>query len=343
MAEKKLTQAEKLQPQIVDQFRRIMKNKELAHAYLLVGPTGSGKLELARWLALRLFCLHPVGDEPDLTCPECQRILSGNHPDVVTAAPEGRQIKVDKIRHLKDEFTKSAMEGNQKFFIIQDADKMTTGAANSLLKFIEEPGPGIYILLLTTNKSAVLPTIRSRTQIIELRPLKRQALLDSLAENGIPQDQGRIAVGLTDSIREIQDWCQNDWFKQAVSGVVQWFRHVSRENMLAFVEVQTVLKKLAVDREKQQVILDLITLIWRDNLLVANGIATADRLHFTGELADFQELTELYSVNQLLAVSQLTLEDRHLFSQNISFQNVSEQLTIRIVQVLHSMGAKDNE
>lgn len=104
-------QAERLQPLIVKQLQTVIKNHELAHAYLFVGPTGSGKSQLAMWLALRLFCLHLQNGEPDLTCPECQRILSGNHPDVVVAKPEGRQIKVDEIRHLKDEFTKSAVEG----------------------------------------------------------------------------------------------------------------------------------------------------------------------------------------------------------------------------------------
>lgn len=69
------------------------------------------------------FCEQPQAGEPDGTCSECQRILSGNHPDVVTAAPEGRQIKVDTIRRLKAEFTKSGVEGSQKLFIIEDAEK----------------------------------------------------------------------------------------------------------------------------------------------------------------------------------------------------------------------------
>lgn len=340
MAAEPRERAEQLQPQIVNRLKRILHNHELAHAYLLVGPTGSGKLAIARWLALRLFCLHPQGDEPDLTCPECQRILSGNHPDIVTAAAEGRQIKVDEIRHLKAEFTKSAMEGSQKLFIIRDADKMTIGAANSLLKFIEEPGPGVYILMLTSNKSAVLPTIRSRTQVIEMQPLKRTKLLEQLAQAGIPQDQCMVAVGLTDSVQEVQEWCTDDWFKQAIAGVSRWFNNASQGSMLAFVEVQTRLLKLAGDRDKQQVLLDLITLIWRDTLLVANGVTSPDRLHFNSEQAQMQQLTERYSMTQLLTVSQLTLEIRHLLSQNINFQNVVEQLTIKIVQTLRAVGAK---
>lgn len=340
MAEKPQERAERLQPRIVARLKRILDKHELAHAYLFVGPDGSGKLEVARWLALRLFCLHPQDGEPDLTCAECQRILSGNHPDIVTAAAEGRQIKVDEIRHLKAEFTKSAMEGSQKLFIIQDADKMTTGAANSLLKFIEEPGPGVYILMLTTNKSAVLPTIRSRTQVIEMQPLRRADLLDQLAALEIPKGQRLVAIGLTDSVQQVQEWCADGWFAQAVTGVSQWFNSVSQGNMLAFVEVQTKLVKLATDRDKQQVLLDLITLIWRDALLVANGISDPDRLHFVNEQGQMQALAGQYSMAQLLTVSQLTLEIRHLLGQNVNFQNIVEQLTIRIVQTLRAVGAE---
>ena len=93
---------------------------------------------------------------------------------------------------------------------------MTNGAANSLLKFIEEPGAGVYIFMLTTNKSAVLPTIRSRTQVIELPPLKRDALLTVLTEHNIPQSQQQIAVGITRSEerrvgKECVSTCRSRW------------------------------------------------------------------------------------------------------------------------------------
>lgn len=335
MANGQSTRAEQLQPALIDRLKRVIDNKELAHAYLLVGPTGAGKVEVAQWLALRLFCLHPHDNEPDLTCAECQRILSGNHPDVVIAEPEGRQIKVDRIRYLKSEFTKSAMEGNQKLFIIKDAEKMTTSAANSLLKFIEEPGPGIYILMLTSNKSAVLPTIQSRTQVLELAPLSREDLLQVLAAHEIPAGQAQVAIGITDSVKEVEKWCTDNWFSNAIQGVVQWYRHASKGQMMAFVDVATVLVKLANrDRQRQQVLLDLITLIWRDTLLIANGIQEPDRLHFVNDQQLLTEVSHHYPVKQLLAVSQLTLDTRHELEQNISFQNVVEQLTIKIVQAL---------
>lgn len=327
-------QAERLQPLVVKQLQTVLKNHELAHAYLFVGPTGSGKSEIAKWLALRLFCLHLQNGEPDLTCPECQRILSGNHPDVVVAKPEGRQIKVDEIRHLKDEFTKSAVEGNRKLFIIHDAEKMTNNAANSLLKFIEEPGPGIYILMLTTNKSAVLPTIRSRTQIIELQPLQRAELEQVLTQNDIPRTERTVAIGLTDSVSEINEWRKDDWLKQAIGAITIWYQHVSNANMLSFVDVQTEIIKLSTDRAKQQILLDLIALIWRDTLLIANGITDDQDLHFLQSKDLMVNTANSYSTSSLLTVSQETLTSRHLLDQNMAFQNVTEQLTIKIVQAL---------
>lgn len=327
-------QAERLQPLVVKQLQTVLKNHELAHAYLFVGPTGSGKSEIAKWLALRLFCLHLQNGEPDLICPECQRILSGNHPDVVVAKPEGRQIKVDEIRHLKDEFTKSAVEGNRKLFIIHDAEKMTNNAANSLLKFIEEPGPGIYILMLTTNKSAVLPTIRSRTQIIELQPLQRAELEQVLTQNDIPRTERTVAIGLTDSVSEINEWRKDDWLKQAIGAITIWYQHVSKANMLSFVDVQTEIVKLATDRAKQQILLDLIALIWRDTLLIANGITDDQDLHFLQSKDLMVNTANSYSISSLLTVSQETLTSRHLLDQNMAFQNVTEQLTIKIVQAL---------
>lgn len=327
--------AQKLQPAIVDRFRLVMANHELAHAYLFVGPAGSGKTAIARWLALRLFCLHPdQNGEPDYTCPECQRIISGNHPDVVIAQPEGRQIKVDEVRRLKAEFTKSAMEGNQKLFVIHDAEKMTTSAANSLLKFIEEPGPGIYILMLTTNQGAVLPTIRSRTQVVELQPLSRTALADTLAELEIPAVERAVGMGLTNSILDIQQWQENDWLKQAIEAVSLWYRHASQGNMLAFVDVATELMKLAKDRGQQQRLLDMLALIWRDTLLMANGVADERDQHFINVQDQLQKVSDQYPVATLLRVSELTLESRRLFDQNIAFQNIAEQLTIRICQAL---------
>ena len=82
------------------------------------------------------------------------------------------------------------------------------------------------------------------------------------------------------------------------------------------------------------VILDLMALIWRDTLMVASGISENDSLHFIDQLAIIQETAQRYRLDQLLQVSELTLETRHLMDQNVSFQNTAEQLSLRIINVL---------
>lgn len=133
----------------------------LAQSYLFVGPKGAGKLALAEWIALRLFCQHVQDGAPCGECPECERILNHNHPDVMMLKTSTQSIKVDDIRNLKQEMSKTGVEGNQRVFIVEDADKMTAGAANSLLKFFEEPVPGMTVILTATAKNQLLPTITS--------------------------------------------------------------------------------------------------------------------------------------------------------------------------------------
>ena len=118
-----------LQPKLVAQFARIIDRKQLAQSYLFVGPKGAGKLALAEWIALRLFCQNVQDGAPCGQCPECERILNHNHPDVMVVKTETQSIKVDDIRGLKQEMSKTGVEGNQRVFVVEDADKMTAGAA----------------------------------------------------------------------------------------------------------------------------------------------------------------------------------------------------------------------
>lgn len=324
--------AEQLQAEISARFKRIMAADELAHAYLFVGPSGSGKKELATWLTLCLFCQHPHDGEPDMTCPECERILSGNHPDVIRAQAEGRTIKVDTVRRLKQEFTKTGMEGQQKVFLIEDADKLTTGAANSLLKFIEEPGPGIYIFMMTSNRNAVLPTIQSRTQVIEMQPLPADLLTQALAEAGIPQGLIPIVLGLTDSVDQAKQLMEDDWLSKIVPVLIRWFKQLAAADPLAFTLIQTDIMPLIKDRDQGGTCLDLMAILWRDALVLASQ--AKQPLRFADWQADIQSAIAGRSLSEITQASQLILGARPLLQSNISFQNAAEQATLQILKMI---------
>lgn len=324
-----------LQPEITARFASLIERGTLAHAYLLVGNVNMGTVALATEVALRLFCPHQDDQgHPDRTCPECQRVLSGNHPDVVVARPEGRQIKVDQVRYLKAEFSKTGVEGEKKVFIIEGAETLTGSAANSLLKFIEEPGPGVYIFLLTPNKNAVLQTVQSRCQVIELRPLPSEMVKEQLQEAGVPEYLGPLAAGLGLSAKQGASLMEDDWLPTSVKLVFDWFKEVASGDPLSFVDVQTGFLKQGSDRAKQLVLLDLVTMVWRDALLLKNRVTEPERLHFRQWQAEVAQLIMPSSAQQVLVASELTLEGRHLLDQNISFQNVVEQLTLCLLLVM---------
>lgn len=325
--------AKQLQPEIINRFGRVIDHRELAHAYLLVGPSGTGKKTIAQWVALRLFCKHVVDGQPDGTCAECQRILSGNHPDVVIEGAEGRQIKVDAIRHIKSELATSGMEGTQKFFVINDAEKLTTSAANSLLKFIEEPGDGIYIFLLTTNKSAILPTVQSRTQIVELQPLPDEILTKMLSDT-VPPKLRPVVVGLTDSTNVAQQLCDNDWLAKSVAAIERWFKELGKHDPRAIVDIQTQFIPLAKDRTQQQALLDLMSMIWRDTLMIKNGLKDDANLHFRFLKTELEQVADNQLDIQVLKASELTLGTRRMLDNNINFQSVAEALTINVLRAL---------
>lgn len=332
--ERELT-ATALQPEITARFASLIERGTLAHAYLLVGNVNMGTVALATEVALRLFCPHQDDQgHPDRTCPECQRVLSGNHPDVVVARPEGRQIKVDQVRYLKAEFSKTGVEGEKKVFIIEGAESLTGSAANSLLKFIEEPGPGVYIFLLTPNKNAVLQTVQSRCQVIELRPLPSEMVKEQLQEAGVPEYLGPLAAGLGLSAKQGASLMEDDWLPTSVKLVFDWFKEVASGDPLSFVDVQTGFLKQGSDRAKQLVLLDLVTMVWRDALLLKNRVTEPERLHFRQWQAEVAQLIMPSSAQQVLVASELTLEGHHLLDQNISFQNVVEQLTLRLLLVM---------
>ena len=103
------------------------------------------------------------------SCDQCQVIDSGNFPEIKIITPDGLWIKKEQLQELQSEFTKKALIGTKKIYIINGAEKLNKQAANSILKFLEEPEEGIMAILITDNIYQVLETIRSRCQIIKLK------------------------------------------------------------------------------------------------------------------------------------------------------------------------------
>jgi len=221
------------------------------------------------------------------------------------------------------------VEGNRKLFIISDAEKMTASAANSLLKFIEEPSGNVTALLLTTNKQLMLPTIISRTQVIEFPPLNAQALQRTFEEAGIPPNQAQLLRGLTNSLTQAQALLADDWLPQTVTALWRWFEQVVKGDPRSFVAVQVTLVGLAKDASQQLVIMDLIAALFQD-LLQLHFQIDATELTFGQYEKELGTLTAGLNEQQLVQATELALTSKRQLTSNISFQNVLEGLTLTL-------------
>ncbi|PKK87658.1 MAG: hypothetical protein CVV63_00320 [Tenericutes bacterium HGW-Tenericutes-8] len=165
----------KQQP-IFDMFKNAVKKDRLSHLYLFTGPKGSGKKELAFSIAAHLF---------GGTYTEA-RLKSEGHINLMFIEPAGQNIKKEQIAALQSEFSKTSLQSGKRIYIIDEVDKLSTAAANGLLKFLEEPLSKDTIgFLLSDNPNVVLPTIQSRSQIIYLKPRSEKNLTKELIEQGI--------------------------------------------------------------------------------------------------------------------------------------------------------------
>lgn len=157
---------------IVEMLQRAMSKDSLHHAILLSGPAGVGKKTLARALAAARLC--PVS--PGQGCGECvtcQRVLRGTHSDFVVVGPSGASARISRasVQESVLSLQQAPHEGPAHLTAFAPADRMSVEAANALLKTLEEPRPGVMLLLITQRPHAVLPTLRSRCLHLDLRPL----------------------------------------------------------------------------------------------------------------------------------------------------------------------------
>ena len=167
---------------------------------LFEGPGGVGKFEAARWLAAYTNCDTDEGPRPCGTCWSCRRIRDGNHPDVLHVGldPERKApiISVAQARQLIGQLVLRPYNARRRFILIDPADAMNPAAANALLKTFEEPPDDTGFILITSQPTALLQTVRSRSQRVRFGPVGEDLLVPWLEARGV--EEGRLAARRAD-------------------------------------------------------------------------------------------------------------------------------------------------
>ena len=173
---------------VISSLANLLRSEKVGQAYLFTGKEGIGKYLVARWFAAGVLCLSQE-ERPCLNCASCQRVAKAIHVDLKEISPEKGTISIDTIREAQEWLSLTPLEGTRKALLIDNAHTMNIPAANAFLKTLEEPPPSAVIVLVTANPMWLLPTIRSRCQVVWFSPLSpaetREVLKDRVSQEEI--------------------------------------------------------------------------------------------------------------------------------------------------------------
>ena len=299
-----ITIAEQVYPKQIAHFKQLIATNQLSHLYLFVGSSQPEKLAFSRYLAWLM-----TGADTR----QAIRIVADDHPDVKITQPSlpksgtgtKRTWKVDQIRALKPEFVTVAQESQRKVFVFDAVETLQAESGNALLKFIEEPAGPQLMIMLAENLNEVLPTIRSRAQIVQLRPEVTLAQADDDA---------------------------TQWRKTMQPVLFKWFELMMQRRVEAFVYVQLQLVDALKEAPQQRLFLTWLHELSRDT--VVYGQIPDAQLHFPTLVGLYKTLIQHYSPQQLVRASDVIFADDRLSQTNVSLQTRFEKMVLEIAMVL---------
>lgn len=271
-------------------LQRLLNNERISATLIFAGLDGIGKRQFALTLAKAANCQksspHKLATDSCDDCAACRRIDAGTYGDVTTIQPDGQYIKISQTRAMIEEVYYRPREGRQRFFIIDEAERLREEAANSLLKTLEEPPPTSTILLLTSRPNSLLQTIRSRAQRLTFSPLSVGEMERYLNENyPRPAIDNALLARVTEGRIGQATAFDLTIYRQERRTLIELLELLgSGQNRFRLLKAAEYIGKK--DREEFEKELDLLTSLLRDLFLLACGstreaitnIDVADRL-----------------------------------------------------------------
>ena len=275
------------QPHVVRLLENSLKKDRLSHAYLFEGEPGTKKFDTAIYFAQMLLCKDET-NKPCQVCSNCRRIKQGIHPNVYVVEPIKDTIRKNQIQDLQIEFSKTSVEPGKKVYIIKDIDLINQSAANSLLKFLEEPFPGIHAILTTNNLNRMLPTLISRSQVVSFLSLDKTVIAEELREAGYDKNTAHLLSQLTNSAEQAINIASTEYFEEVLDTVKDIYNMFANEEDGALLYFNENFSIIYQDKDISSLFLSIMTLYQKDILHLMEG----DTAHviFQSELGSLHAL-----------------------------------------------------
>ena len=323
------------QKSVIAHMKKAVSMGKTSHAYILNGEKGMGKKLLAHAFSMTLQC-EQGSDEPCMECRSCKQTEGRNHPDIKWITHEKpNTISVEEVREqLVNDMCIKPYSGKYKIYIIDEGEKMTPAAQNTLLKTIEEPPAYGIVIILTSNKEMLLQTILSRCVSLNLRPLKDEEMKRYLiSHENVPDYQAAMAVRFAGgNLGRAIDIISSDDFIAMKDDVVRALKNVYK---MTAADINQLVKEHTAYKNDMDAYLNLIIMWFRDVLLYkASGSERC--LMFEGETAVIERQSREASYD---GVQEIFVEIDNLKSRlksNVNFEITLELLFIKIREVFRS-------
>ena len=249
---------------------KALQRNKVPNSLLFCGPEGVGKRETAMVLAKALNCRQKDDDACE-ACSSCRAVNGGKFPDVIEVRPEENVIKIEQMRELRSIAYLRPMVGRKRVFVVVDAEKMSEEAANSLLKILEEPPPFSHIILIAHNPFLILPTIKSRCQVLNFQPVSREDVERVLLGNGYEREKAKIlSLLVRGNLRQALslEWEEVQAKRRAAYEL--FLSLLNQENVASFLRAYTSSHRSLIKEEWEQV-LEVLSSFCRDLILIGEN------------------------------------------------------------------------
>ena len=289
-------------------------NNTLSHAHLIVGPDGIGKSILAKIFALKIL----------------RKDKEADYIDIINYSPKKASFGVDDVRNIIEEVSKKPYEGNEKVIIIHEGDKLTIQAQNALLKTIEEPPKGVFIILLSESLELLLDTIKSRCQVYKLTPLNKEHMLSFIKKINITQEESILsALAYAEGIPGRAERILHDENLENLRNlVIKLFNEVINKDINCIVQYEEKFDKFKDEKEE---ILSVIASFIRD-IIIYKELEDKNILINVDKGEDISKLSSALSYKKLNSMLGYVEEARKNFISNVNYSMTMSVMLIGFLE-----------
>ncbi len=299
---------------IINGFMKRADNNTLSHAHLIVGPDGIGKSILAKIFALKILRKNEESD----------------YIDIINYSPKKASFGVDDVRNIIEEVSKKPYEGDKKVIIIHEGDKLTIQAQNALLKTIEEPPKGVFIILLSESLELLLDTIKSRCQVYKLTPLNKEHMLSFIKKINITQEESILsALAYAEGIPGRAERILHDENLENLRNlVIKLFNEVINKDINCIVQYEEKFDKFKGEKEE---ILSVIASFIRD-IIIYKELEDKNILINVDKGKDISKLSSALSYKKLNSMLGYVEEARKNFISNVNYSMTMSVMLIGFLE-----------